>query len=214
MIPFPNKKYQIIYADPPWEYDNSRDPINGGISYPSLSIKEICNLPVKEITDEDCALVLWATMPKLPEAIQVIDSWGFNYITCLFNWIKLNPNGKGIYSGLGHWTNGNAELVLFGKKGHPKRYAYNIKQIQFAPRGRHSVKPLKIAKELIRLFGDLPRIELFARIQYPGWDAWGNEVVTLAEYNKRKKENEDKKLLSNFELATKLNSSDFDDLIV
>lgn len=178
MIPFPNKKYRIIYADPPWLYDNRKDcdPKMGGFKYPPMTTKAICDLPIQEIAAEDCALALWATMPKLPEALQVIESWGFRYITCLFNWIKLNPGGVGIYSGLGHWVNGNAELCLFGKKGTPQRMTKNVKQIQMWPRGSHSSKPPQIRDEIIRLFGDLPRIELFARQKTEGWDVWGNEV--------------------------------------
>jgi len=180
------KKYQIIYADPPWEYDNERnhDPKDGGMTYPTLSQDDLKMLPVGNISDKDCALALWATMPKLREAIEVIDAWGFQYITCLFTWVKLNPNGEGIYSGLGHWVNGNAELCLFGKKGHPKRYSKNVKQIQMHPIANHSKKPAVIRDVIIKLFGNLPRIELFARKpnllfdaeSYDGWDVWGNEV--------------------------------------
>jgi site-specific DNA-methyltransferase (adenine-specific) len=173
-----DKKYQIIYADCPWKYDNAKnnDPAMGGKTYPTMSIKELCELPVDNIADKDCALLFWATMPKLKEAFTVIDAWGFKYITCAFCWVKQNPNGGGIYSGLGHWTNGNAELCLFAKKGHPKRMVKNIKQIQMWPRGRHSAKPPQIRGEIVKLFGDLPRIELFARQKTDGWDVWGNEV--------------------------------------
>lgn len=177
-IPFPNKKYNIIYADPPWPYDNPKnnDPKMGGKTYPVMTIEEICNLPVNKLSDNNCSLFLWATMPKLKESLLVGESWGFKYITCAFTWVKLNPSGNGIYSGLGHWTNGNAELCLFFKKGHPKRLAKNIKQIQIHPRGRHSAKPIQIKEQIIKLIGDLPRIELFAREKTDGWDSWGNEV--------------------------------------
>jgi len=174
----PNKKYQIIYADCPWTYaDNkSNNPKLGGKTYPTMSLEEIKSLPISQISDDNCALALWATMPLLQEALQVINAWGFKYITCLFNWVKLNPKGEGIYSGLGHWVNGNAELVLFGKKGKPQRCVKNVKQIQMWPRGRHSAKPPEIRQELVRLFGDIPRIELFAREKVEGWASWGNEV--------------------------------------
>ncbi|KKN12022.1 hypothetical protein LCGC14_1020700, partial [marine sediment metagenome] len=177
------KKYQIIYADPPWLYNDRKgcDPKMGGFRYPPMSDSEICALPIADIADKDCALALWATMPKLVEALRVIDAWGFKYITCLFDWVKLNPSGNGIYSGLGHWVNGNAELVLFGKKGHPKRLVKNVKQIQMWPRGRHSAKPPQIRNEIVRLFGDIPRIELFARQKTEGWDVWGNEVESDVE---------------------------------
>ena len=171
-------KYQIIYADPPWKYNDPKghNPAMGGITYPTMSDEELSELPVKELADKDCILFMWATMPKLKEALWLGEQWGFKYTTCAFTWVKLNPSGVGIYSGLGHWTNGNAELCLFFKKGHPKRVSKNIKQIQMHPRSRHSQKPSVIREEIVRLIGDLPRIELFARQKTDGWDVWGNEV--------------------------------------
>ena len=167
-----------MYADPPWTYDDPKDnlPSMGGITYPTMSNEELADLGVSKIADDNCLLFMWATMPKLKEAIWLGEQWGFKYITCAFTWVKLNPNGKGIYSGLGHWTNGNAELCLLFKKGHPKRNQKNVKQIQVYPRGRHSAKPPNIRDEIIRLAGDLPRIELFARERIESWDAWGDEI--------------------------------------
>jgi len=172
------KKYQIIYADPAWHYNDQKgnDPKMGGITYKVMTDQELCDLPVGQLADKHCSLFMWATMPKLKEALMVGEAWGFKYITCAFTWVKLNPSGKGIYSGLGHWTNGNAELCLFFKKGAPKRIAKNVKQIQVFPRGKHSAKPSPIREEIVRLVGDLPRIELFARTKVQGWDSWGNEI--------------------------------------
>ena len=177
---FPDKTYKIIYADPPWTYDNMKDnnPKMGGITYQTMTLEEIKQMPVSDITDKDCALFMWVTMPKLKEGFEVIDAWGFRYITCAFTWVKQNPKGEGIYSGLGHWTNGNAELCLFAKKGAPKRQAKNVKQIVLSPRGRHSAKPPEVRDRIVSLIGDVPRIELFAREQTPGWDTWGNETET------------------------------------
>jgi N6-adenosine-specific RNA methylase IME4 len=141
-----------------------------------MELDAIKELPVSEIADDNCALFLWATMPKLIEALETISAWGFSYRTCAFVWVKQNPNGEGIYSGLGHWVNGNAELCLFAKKGTPKRNEKNVKQIILSPRGRHSAKPSETRDRIVRLMGDLPRIELFARERVDGWDAWGNEV--------------------------------------
>lgn len=186
-------RYNIIYCDPPWPYKNpqSDDPARGGKTYATMTMKDIKQLPVQRIAAPNCALFLWATMPKLQEALDVIKAWGFRYITCAFVWVKLNPTGellrggkkgkdvllrKGIYSGLGFWTNGNAELCLFAKQGHPQRAARNVKQIVIAPRGRHSAKPAEVRDRIVRLMGDVPRIELFAREIVSGWDAWGNEI--------------------------------------
>lgn len=185
--------YSIIYADPPWRYNDPKnnDPAMGGITYPTMSDDEICSLPIEKISNKDAGLFLWATMPKLPEALRVIASWGFRYITCAFVWIKQNPatnlqqvaiwypgdkDAYNLYSGLGHWVNGNAELVLFGKRGTPSRQNKDVKQIVLAPRSRHSAKPPEVRDRIVSLMGDLPRIELFAREITPGWDVWGNEV--------------------------------------
>ena len=86
---------------------------------------------------------------------------------------------KGIYSGLGYWTNGNAELCLMGKRGHPKRIRRCVKQIVVAPRGRHSAKPPEVQERIVQLMGDTPRVELFAREKTPGWDVWGLETESV-----------------------------------
>lgn len=172
------KKYKIIYADVPWLYNNPKnfDPAMGGVSYPTLTLNELKKLQIQEIADKNCALFFWATMPKLKEAMEVIEAWGFNYTTCAFVWVKLNPKGKGIYSGMGHWTNGNAELCLFAKRSKPKREAKNVKQIVMSPVGKHSAKPDEVRDRIVRLIGDLPRVELFARKKVEGWDCLGNEI--------------------------------------
>lgn len=175
------KKYKIIYCDVPWSYNDPKgnDPAMGGIQYNTMSNKELAELPINEITDKDCLLFMWVTMPKLSEVFPIIEKWGFTYTTCAFNWIKLNPKNEKIYSGLGHWVNGNAELCLLAKKGKPKRYEKNVKQIQIHARGAHSSKPLALKDEIVRLAGNLPRIELFARTKTKGWDAIGYEIDGL-----------------------------------
>lgn len=155
------------------------DPALGGITYQTMTVDAICGLPVAAIAKRDSCLFMWATMPKSKEAFAVIEAWGFNYTTCAFVWVKQNPKNDGIYSGLGHWTNGNAELCLFAKKGKPKRNAKNIKQIMMAHRGRHSEKPPEVRNRIVELMGDLPRVELFARQKVVGWQTWGNEVSAM-----------------------------------
>jgi len=172
-------KYKIIYADPPWLYNDKRTHKSTGMAlsaYPCMKLENICSLPVQSITDKNCMLFLWATLPKLREALEVIKAWGFEYITVGFVWVKQNPKGNGIYSGIGHWTNANAELVLMGKKGRLERKAKNIKQIVLSHRGRHSQKPDEVRDRIIQLMGDLPRIELFARQRTEGWDVFGDQV--------------------------------------
>jgi len=188
-IPF--MKFDILLADPPWKYndDKGKDPAMGGITYPVMDDTDIYNLPIQNLVSKDALLFLWATLPKLPEALKTIESWGFKYTTTPFVWVKLNPSGTikqlgkdilltgGLYSGLGHWTNGNIELVLMGKKGVPKRQVKNIKQIILAPRSRHSKKPDEIYTRIEALMASDRRLELFARETREGWVTLGNEIT-------------------------------------
>lgn len=170
------KKYQIIYADPPWQYDRWNVEGSAEKHYPSMSIDDICHLNVGELADKDCMLFLWATFPKLPEALKVIKEWGFQYKSVAFVWLKQNKSGKGWFYGLGFWTRGNAEICLLATKGKPHRVSNRVHQFIISPLRRHSQKPDEARDKIIELMGDLPRIELFARQSTPGWDVWGNEV--------------------------------------
>lgn len=149
----------------------------GATPYPQMSQDELNALPICQLAKKDSILFMWATMPKLQEALDTIKAWGFKYKTCAFCWVKQNPSGVGIYSGLGHWVNGNAELCLLATRGHPKRVCKSVKQIVMAPRGRHSAKPSEVRDRITALMGlDKDKIELFAREHTDGWDCWGNEV--------------------------------------
>jgi N6-adenosine-specific RNA methylase IME4 len=173
-----DKKYSIIYADPPWKYNDKLNLQGEGAlnHYPTMKIDEICKLPIKDLADKDCILFMWITMPMLKEGMKVIDSWGFTYKTCAFTWIKTNPKSNTIFKGIGRWVMGNAELCLLATKGKPHRIVKNVSQIVLEKRGKHSVKPNEVRKRIVKLMGNLPRIELFARQKVEGWDAWGNEV--------------------------------------
>jgi site-specific DNA-methyltransferase (adenine-specific) len=120
---------------------------------------------------------LWATDAHIPEALEVIKAWGFKYVTIIFIWSKKTKSGKQAAT-LGSWTMKNCELCLFGTKGRMLQYkkTNNIYQLIEAARTKHSKKPEEARERIERLFGDLPRIELFAREKTPGWDVWGNEV--------------------------------------
>ena len=171
------KTYKIIYADPPWPYQHHQSNENNTKdAYKSMTMEEIKTLPIQKLCDKDCLLFLWATMPKLQEALDTLKSWGFDYITTPFVWVKQNPKNDKIYSGMGYWTNSNVEIVLLGKKGSPKRVKTNIKQIVMAHRGKHSAKPNEVRNRIVELMGDVPRIELFAREKVKGWDSHGNEI--------------------------------------
>ena len=176
MIPFPDKKYSIIYADPPWRYSDKGCHGAAAKHYPTMSIKEIINLPVKDIAEKDCVLFLWTTYPMFPEALQAIKSWGFNYKSIAFQWIKQNPKGNGYFFGLGRWTRGNTEPCLLAVKGKPKRISSSVSQLVISPVSQHSRKPPVVRNKIIYLMGDMPKIELFAREKADGWDAWGDEI--------------------------------------
>jgi len=179
------KKYKIIYADPPWKYNDKLDLQGEGaeLHYKTMSVEDICKLPVKEIIDKDCILFMWVTMPMLEVGFKVIESWGFKYKTCAFVWIKTNPKSNTIFKGIGRWVMGNAELCLLATKGKPQRIVKNISQVVMAHKNKHSRKPDEVRNRIIRLMGDLPRIELFARQKVEGWDAWGNEVPNEEQKN-------------------------------
>ena len=157
------KKYQIIYADPPWSYADQGCQGTMAKHYKGMSLEDLCILPVDKIADENCILFMWATYPMLREALEIINAWGFKYKTIAFQWIKLNPKSKTPFYGLGRWTRGNTEPCLLATKGKPKRLAADVFQLIQEPRGRHSQKPNIVRDKIVRLMGDLPRIELFAR---------------------------------------------------
>jgi len=177
-IPFPNKKYQIIYADPPWSYRDKALAGNRGAccKYPTQSQDWLIKLPVYDIADKDCVLFLWVTMPKLNECFDLITAWGFEYKTCAFTWVKENKHKWSWFMGMGRWTRANAELCLLATKGKPKRINAGIHSIVSSPIEQHSKKPEIVRNRIVQLLGDLPRIELFARQRTQGWDVWGNEV--------------------------------------
>jgi site-specific DNA-methyltransferase (adenine-specific) len=172
-------KYQIIYADPPWTYEKTGGVKNSrGMAkqfYNTMSLEDIQNLPVNGIADTSCALFLWATYPKMPDALKVVSSWGFDYFGLGFEWIKKTKNGKDFF-GMGYWTRANSEPLLMGFKGKMKPLRHDIRQIVEYQIDTHSKKPGIIRDKIVGLVGDLPRIELFAREKVVGWDCWGNEV--------------------------------------
>ncbi len=171
-----DKKYNIIYADPPWRYKDRK--CNGACEfhYDTMKIQDICKLPIADISDKDCVLFLWTTYPMLKEAMQLMESWGFKYKTIAFQWVKQNKSGGGFFFGLGRWTRGNTECCLIATKGKPKRVNNSVSQLIVSPIQSHSKKPEEAREKIVELMGDLPRIELFARQQAEGWDCWGNEV--------------------------------------
>jgi N6-adenosine-specific RNA methylase IME4 len=176
MIPFPNKVYSIIYADPPWNYQGKM--MNSSVTdhYSVMGIKDICDLPVRDIAAKDCVLFMWVTYPKLNEFLKVIEAWGFEYKSVAFTWVKKNKKADSFFFGLGRWTRANPEICIIATKGSIKRLSAGISNLQVFPIEEHSKKPDKFRELITELVGDLPRIELFARNLSDGWDVWGNEV--------------------------------------
>jgi len=184
----PNKQFDIIYADPPWDYngkmqfDNSGKAENFHISkkifissatfkYPTLKVKEMMRIPIIEIAKDDCLLFMWATNPHLQQAIELGAAWGFQYRTVAFIWDKMCHNP-------GQYTMSNCELCLVFKRGRipSPRGARNIQQLIRSPRKNHSEKPTEVIKAIEKMFPAQARIELFARRKPKGWSVWGLDV--------------------------------------
>ena len=173
---FPDKKYNIIYADPPWRYQGQM--MNSSVTdhYSVMTIDDIANLPVKNISDDNCVLFMWVTLPKLNEFMRVVEGWGFKYKTTAFVWVKKNKVSNSFFMGLGRWTRANPEICILATKGKISRRSNSVRQLQIFPIGEHSKKPNEFRNLITELVGNLPRIELFARQKTPDWDVWGNEV--------------------------------------
>lgn len=175
--PLPDKKYDIIYADPPWQYrhcaSDSRKIEN---KYDTLQLKDIKNLDIP--AKDNSILYLWATAPKLREAVEVIDAWNFDYRTCAV-WDKCKL-------GMGYWFRGQHELLLIGIKGEmsPPRQNQRVSSVIRTPRSKHSAKPTIVRNWINKWYPNKSKIELFARKpknvlfedpSFEGWDVWGNE---------------------------------------
>jgi len=189
-IPFPNKKYSIILADPPWTFKTyslkGKEKKSAELHYNCMNLDDIYNLPIQSISANNCILFLWVTSPMLIQGLETIKNWGFTYKTIAFNWFKKNKIADSWFWGLGYWTRQNTELCLLATKGNPIRINKGISQVidfdQFdtepiATKVReHSRKPDEVRNRIVQLCGNLPRIELFARGSYDGWDTWGLEA--------------------------------------
>jgi N6-adenosine-specific RNA methylase IME4 len=177
------KKYKIIYADPPWSFSNKNTGGNlkSGASahYNTMSIDDICKLPINNLADDNCVLFMWwiASQPK--EAIKLVESWGFTIKTMTgFNWVKTTKSDK-LFFGMGFWTRAGSEMCLIAVKGKPKRINAGIRSVRLAPIQEHSKKPDIFRRDIEALMGGgggMPKIELFARNETEGWDVFGNEV--------------------------------------
>lgn len=187
--PLPNKKYSVIYADPPWDYGGKMQYDKSSIKaqnigfekdifissasfkYPTLTRKELSALNVPSICQENCLLFMWTTGPQMSNSIEVGKAWGFEYKTVAFVWDKQVHNP-------GRYTLSQTEFVLAFKKGcfPSPRGARNVKQLISCHRGEHSEKPLAVIEGITEMFPTQDKIELFARKSFCGWDNWGLEI--------------------------------------
>lgn len=186
----PNKKYSVIYADPPWHYNGKMQYDKSGkvdcnknwekgifissacFKYPTVKTKDLMKLNIPDILENDSLLFMWTTNPHLSQAIDLGKSWGFDYKTVAFVWNKMNHNP-------GQYTLSYCEMCLLFKKGRiPRpRGARNIKQLIEMPRRKHSEKPEQVADGIEKMFPTQSKIELFARNRRKGWDSWGLDAL-------------------------------------
>lgn len=196
-------KYKLLLCDPAWKYNDKAASGNRGaeFKYPCLTLQQLINMKnyVDSIGEDDCVLYMWTTGPMMPDAIELMSAWGFKYKTVAFTWIKTNKNPiyadplhqtylqtikvgdtictSGDFLSMGHHTRGNAEFVLLGVKGKGiKRINASVRSTIISPICKHSQKPTDVHKRLEMLYGDVSRIEMFAREPRDGWDVMGDEV--------------------------------------
>ena len=175
-------KFDVILADPPWRYNKI---IGQGIAedqYPTMSIEEICAVPIWEVAADNCALFLWTTPPTIFEyAPLVFEAWGFRPVTKAFCWVKAKKSGFGFFYGIGHYTASNTEDCWLGIKGKMPTIGKTT-QIIYSPVQGHSEKPSLQYSKIETLYPGMRYLELFARKKRPGWAAWGNEVEPDIEF--------------------------------
>lgn len=191
--------FDLLLVDPPWHYNNNKTggerngdaKLGGARKHYSLlqdSILKAMAPEINRIANKDSMLFLWATMPKLDIAIDVMTHWGFSYTTSWMTWIKLkkdtsvvkirdNGDGDGLIYGPGAYTASNAELLLLGRKGKMLPQRYNMTpSVLFTPRAAHSAKPVQAYDRIELLYPNVSKIELFARRHRDGWTCWGDEL--------------------------------------
>ncbi len=187
----PRNHFAAIYADPPWGFKVWSGPekkvaSRGTVApYQTMEMDAICALPVRELAAETSVLFMWMVWPTMPDALKVLEAWGFTYKTCAFTWMKADPYRlfalqEDVYMGLGYWTRANSEVCLLATRGKPKRQDAGVRQGIIAPKREHSRKPPETYERIERLVPG-PYLELFARNTRPGWSSWGNQVGKFGE---------------------------------
>lgn len=167
-----NKKYRVVYADPPWKYNDKLIEEYGGADkhYNTMSIEELCELPIPELTEENAVLFLWVTSPLLEDSFRIIKSWGFKYKTS-FVWDKVKHN-------MGHYNSVRHEFLLVCTKGSctPDNKKLFDSVVSVERSDKHSEKPKEFIEIIDTIYTMGNKIELFARDSNNGWDTWGNQL--------------------------------------
>lgn len=188
----PAGPFEVILADPPWHFQNYShgDKTHGAASahYNTMTMKEIAALPVSQMAWKDAALFLWVVQPMLPEALELIEAWGFKFKTVAFAWVKIKGGqhrlfytGEDVRMGLGYHTRAGMEQCWLATRGNGyERLSKGEAQVIFSPLREHSRKPPEIHESIERLVGNVPKVELFARAPREGWVTWGNETTKFA----------------------------------
>jgi len=165
-------RYPVILADPPWRYEFTESD-NRAIEnqYPTMTLEDICNLPIGDLVHKDAVLYLWATPPKLEESMKVLNAWGFTYRTSMV-WVKDKI-------GMGYWARQRHEIILIGVRGDMPAPAPDVRpdSVIESHRGMHSAKPEKLHEIIEAIYPALPKIELFSRLPRNGWASWGHEAT-------------------------------------
>lgn len=170
--------YKLIYADPPWNFKVRSEKGKGrSPKYRTTDVSELAKLDIQSIADKDSALAMWVTDPMIPQGLELMKAWGFTFKTVLFYWVKLNKSEQDYFMGTGYYTRANPEQCWIGTMGKGlKRINAAIPRLLVKSVEEHSKKPHSIRLRLEALYGNIPRVELFAREKPKGWDAWGDEV--------------------------------------
>ena len=186
MIPLPDKKYNIIYADPPWNIEGYVKQTKKGMSaydlpYKTMTSSAIINLPIKEIAADDAILFMWVVDAKIPIVSEIMSAWGFDFKCLGFLWYKKARTTNGNNAPFSQFTRRSCEYCFIGTRGKSLIRKHNVDQLVSIPKKRHSSKPAAFRTLITDLCGNLPRIELFSRDKIEGWDCWGNQIPTTMQ---------------------------------